>query len=383
MSASRQLEKALAVALSGLLLLALVACGQEELPPELPLRAIKWQRVSGSSVAQDRVISGIVTAIDATHLAFETNGTVATVEVDLGDKVERGQVLARLDPEPLELAVGDAAAAVAEARAFRELARATLSRYLEAAAAVAQQEIDRARAERDSGESQYAAAQARLKLARRHLRLSVMRAPFRGAVSSRTVDPAQHVAAGETVFELDSEESGLRVEVEMPETLIHRVRQGDPVRVKFPSLPDSTADVGDRSFPALVSEVGTRAGTGNAFPVRADLSDLPSGIRPGMTAEVTFSLARVEGDPGTGEGFMIPLAAVLPEAEGVFSVFVFDAETSTLSKRPVQMRGVDENNLAILEGLAAGDIIATAGVPFLADGQQVTLLDEEPVRNAP
>jgi RND family efflux transporter MFP subunit len=361
-----------------LLLLALGACGQEEPEPELPLRAIKWQHVSGSPVGQERLISGIVKAIDSTQLAFETDGTVQTVEVDLGDKVERGQVLARLDPEPLELDVLDAEAAVEEALALRELARVTLSRYVEAAEAVARQDIDRARAVRDSRESQYAAAEARLKLARRHLRRSVLKAPYRGAISSRTVDPAQRVAAGETVFEIDSEESGLQVQVEMPETLIERVRQGDPVRVQFPSLQGSTADRRDRSFAAVISDVGSRAGTGNTFPLRADLSDPPSGIRPGMTAEATFSLARVEGDPGTGEGFMIPVAAVLPGADKAFSVFVFDAETSTVSKRPVQMRGVGENDLVIVEGLASGDIIATAGVPFLADGQQVTLLGEEP-----
>ena len=80
---------------------------------------------------------------------------------------------------------------------------------------------------------------------------------------------------------------------------------------------------------------------------------------------------------------MIPIAAVLPEADNAFSVFVFDGETSTVSKRPVKTGGVGANNVAILEGLAEGDIIATAGVSFLADGQRVTLLDEELVRNAP
>jgi RND family efflux transporter MFP subunit len=381
----RQVEKwdALAVALSAALLVGLVACGQEELPPDLPPRAIKWERVSGSVAGQNRVISGIVTAIDETQLSFEVNGTVETVEVDLGDKVERGQVLARLDPEPLELTVRDAEAAVAEARALREHARATLSRYLEAAAAVARQEIDRARAARDSRESQYVAAQARLKLVRRDLRLSVLEAPFRGSISSREVDPAQRVAAGQIVFELDSEESGLRVEVQMPETLIDRVRQGDPAQVRFPSLTDAPADVGDESFPAVVAEVGTRAQAGNSFPVRADLSDPPSGVRPGMTAEVTFTLGRGEGDLAIAEGFMIPIAAVLPEADNAFSVFVFDGETSTLSKRPVQTGGLGENNVFILEGLAEDDIIATAGVTFLKDGQRVTLLDEELVRNAP
>ena len=193
----------------------------------------------------------------------------------------------------------------------------------------------------------------------------------------------QRVAAGEMAFELDSEESGLRVEVQMPETLIDRVHQGDEAQVKFPSLADPRSDDGDQSFRAVVAEVGTRAGAGNSFPVRADLTDPPPGIRPGMTAEVAFTLPR-EGDGlGDWQGFMIPIAAVLPEADDEFSVFVFDRGTSTVKKSRVRTGGLGDNNVAVLEGIEEGDIIATAGVAFLDDGQEVTLLGKELVRNAP
>jgi RND family efflux transporter MFP subunit len=363
----------------------LVGCGQEAPPPDLPPRAIQWERVSGALAGEQRVISGIVTAIDETQLAFEVAGTVETVEVNLGDRVERDQVLARLDPEPLELAVRDAEAALAEARALRTQARATFERYSEAAetGAISQQQFDRSLAMRDSRVSQVKAAVARLNLARRDLRNSVLVAPFRGAISAREVDPAMRVPAGQTVFELDSEESGLRVEVQMPETLIARVHQGDEVKVGFPSIGDPRFDVGDRRLAAVVSEVGTRAGAGNAFPVRADLSDPQPGLRPGMTAEVTFTLPREEGGLAGPEGFMIPIAAALAEADDRFSVFVYDSHTSTVKKTPIRTGGVGDNNIAVLEGLEAGEIIATAGVSFLRDGQQVSLLREQLVQNAP
>jgi multidrug efflux system membrane fusion protein len=370
-------------ALLGVPLVALLGCGEEAPPPELPPRAIQWERVSGALASQRRVISGIVTAIDETRLAFEVSGTVATVDVDLGDSVEKDQELARLDPEPLELAVADAEAGLAEAKALREHSRATLARYVEAASAVAKLEIDRARAQRDSRESQYQAARARLNLANRDLRLSVLIAPFRGSVSSRSIDPAQRIAAGETAFELDSEEGGLRVEVQMPETLIDRVKQGSEVRVRFPSMNDPRFEIDEAGYPAIVADIGTRAGDGNAFPVRADLSAKPPGVRPGMTAEVTFSLARGADDLDASAGFMIPIAAALPEADGVFAVFVYDEGTSTVKRRPIQLGGVGDNTVAALGGLEEGDIIATAGVSFLRDGQPVTLLGKELVGVAP
>lgn len=371
------------LAAAGALVIGLGGCAEEVAPPDLPPRAIQWERVSGSVTVDKRVISGIVTAIDDTRLAFEVSGTVKTVEVDLGDSVERGQVMARLDPEPLELAVRDAEAALAEARALQAHARSTLERYVEAGAAVAKQEVDSARALRDSRVSQHEAAQARLNLVRRDLRFSVLKAPFHGAVSSREIEPAMTVAAGQTAFEIDSKESGLRVEVQMPETLIARVRQGDEVAVSFPSVGDSRSDLAAGRYPARVAEVGTRAGAGNAFPVRADLDDPPPELRPGMTAEVTFSIPREDSGPSEIGGFLIPIAAARPEADDSFSVFVYDPDTSSVTRRPIRTGGVRDNSVAVLEGLEEGEIIATAGVSFLRDGQPVTLLDEQLIRTAP
>jgi multidrug efflux system membrane fusion protein len=383
MSTSRRSATFGLLAACGAVLAALAGCSQEAPPPDLPLRAIQWERVSGALEGERRVISGVVTAIDETQLAFEVAGTILSVDVKLGDAVKKDQVLARLDPEPFELAVSDAEAGLAEARAQRAHARATLKRYQDAGEAVARQEVSRARAMRDSRESQYDAAEARLKLARRDLRLSVLVAPFRGSISAREVEPAMSVSGGQTIFEVDSDESGLRIEVQLPETLIARVRQGDEVEVSFPVIGDSGFDVGDRRFAAVVAEVGTRAGIGNAFPVRADLSDPPPGLRPGMTAEISFYLARGESELAGLEGLMIPIAAAVAEADDRFAVFVYDSDTSTVRKRPIRNGGVGDNTIAVLEGLEEGDIIATAGVSFLHDGQKVTLLDEHLIRNAP
>ncbi len=369
----------------GMLVVFLAGCGQEAPPPELPPRAILWERVSGESVSEQRVISGIVTAISDTRLAFEVGGIVDTVEVSLGDQVESGQVLARLDPEPFELSVRDAEAVLAETVALRESARADFSRakLLYEASVASRQEFERATARRDSQSSQVSAAEARLNLTRRDLRRSVLRAPFAGSISVKEIDLAMKLASGQIAFEMDSGESGLRVEVQMPETLIARVHQGDEVSITFPSVGNQQLDVADRSYPAVVAEVGTRAGTGNAFPVRADLVEAPPGLRPGMTAEATFSMPHEDHGLVVVEGFLIPIAAALAEANDQFAVFVFDPQSSTVSKRSIQTGGVRDNSIAVLDGLTEGEIIATAGATFLREGQIVTLLDEQLVRHAP
>ncbi len=379
-SLCRGVSLSAAIALSGVVL-GTAACGREEAPPELPVRAIKWERVSGTASGEQRVISGIVTAVSDTKLAFEVGGTVQDVLVDIGDQVEADQVLVRLDREPFQLTVADAEAELSKIIALQQSARADFERTkaLFEAQVASRQEYDRAEALRDARDSQVEAAQARRNLAQRDLRRSVLKAPFGGSISVREVEPAMEVGGGQVVLEMDSGESGLRVEVQMPETLIARVKQGDPVEVTFPGFADTREGEAPRHA-AVVSEVGTRAGAGNAFPVRANLTEPPQGLRPGMTAEAFFTLARAADGVTSRAGLLIPMTAALAEADARFSVFVFDKASSTVKKKPIRTGGIRDNDIAVLEGLEGGEIIATAGVSFLRDGQEVTLLDERLIR---
>jgi multidrug efflux system membrane fusion protein len=347
----------------------LLACGQDAPPPELPPRAIRWMSVSGSVVEEQRVISGILVAADDSSLGFEVGGTVQSVEVDMGASVQRDQVLAILDPEPFELAVRDAGAVLAKQKALNADARADNARAtaLFKEDVISDAERDRARARFESTESQVDAAGARLELAKRDLRKSVLRAPFDGSISVRNIEPAMELGPGAIAFEVDSGEGGMQAQVQVPESMIPHVRRGEIVHVTLSAL-------GDEVFEAIVAEVGTRSSAANSFTVKADLTQQHSEFRSGMTAEVRFSYARFVGDVPTVDGFMIPLSAVLPEGDRGFSVFVFDPDTSTVRHQPVTTAGVRDNDIVVRSGLSERDIIAIAGVSFLRDGQSVTLM---------
>jgi multidrug efflux system membrane fusion protein len=360
-------------------------CAEEEPPPELPPRSILWKKITESEVGRISVISGVVESIDNTKLAFEVGGIVSTVEVELGDEVTEAQILARLDPEPFELAVTDGEAELASVNARIASALADYDRAFKLFKedVGSQQDLEHAKARRDALHGKIEAAAARLDLAKRDLRNSVLRAPFDGFISVKEIDPAMKVSSGQVVFEADSGESGLRVEVQMPETLITKIKQGDAVEVSFPSSGVSMTAEDGRRYSAIVTEIGTRADTGNAFPVRSNLSEAPAWLRSGMSAEVRFETGSRDSDGSSGPGFLIPLAAVLGEADDMFSVFVFDPDSSTLSKRPIRTGGLRGNEILVVAGLEPGQIVATAGVSFLRDGQEVTLLDKRLVNDEP
>ena len=363
-------QKFLTFPLIGLSLSAPLLSGcQEEAPPPEPVRAVKWLRVAEPSAEQQRLISGFLRSKQASDLNFDVDGLVVSYSAELGDTVKKGQVLAKLDQEPFVLKVREAEADLARAKARLVDAQADYrrTRLLYEADNASRADLDQSRANMEATQSQAKATESKLGIDRRDLRRSTLRAPFDGTISSRELNVGEHVSKLKTVYKIDGTGQGLQVQVDVPESLIHKITQGQTVSLRFPA--------NNQTASAVISEVGTRAGSGNAFPVKADLVEELPWARAGMTAEVMFTFAPAARG-GDTEGFMIPIDAVLPGEGRTHYVFVFDQASSTVRKTQVESRGIRDNQADILTGLNEGDIIVAAGVEFLVDGQQVTLLEE-------
>ena len=348
-------------------------CGQEVVRPEAPVRAIRWQEVEATDRREVRRIAGTVKPTDESRLSFEVSGRVERVEVQLGDRVEAGEVLAALDPEPFRIRVRDAEARLKQAEAERWRQQAEFQRYRRMLErnVVSRSDFDRVRAAHESSESASRAAQAGLDLAERNLRKAILVAPFDGVVSDKRLDPFVEVEAGQPVIELDGE-ADYEVVLALPERIAMRSLPGDSVRLRFPTL-DGLAVGG------TVKAIGSRAGVADAFPAKLHVEDAPETIRPGMTAEAEFAIPAsrnpvVGENSGTSPLVQVPIAALLAGENERYSVFVFDRDASRVRKKEVAVRDI-RSNFALLEaGVAAGQVIATAGVEFLNDGQEVVLM---------
>ena len=173
------------------------------------------------------------------------------------------------------------------------------------------------------------------------------------------------VAVGQELFEIDAI-GDMEVQVDIPETVVNRLSVGAATTVALTARPGET-------IAGIISYVGTMAGAANAFPVKVALRDPPSDIQSGMTAEVTFPLQDHNGQTG----YLIPPQAFLPSKEpGRAFVFVYDSTSSSVKKTAVRLSGAQDNQAIVAEGLAAGDIVAVAGLAFLSDGQQVRLMQQ-------
>jgi RND family efflux transporter MFP subunit len=354
--------------MAGIALLALTGCQKQQPVTEAPPRPIRTFLVTEATGSMVRRFSGRSEASETTALSFPVSGTVQEILVGVGDRVEQDDVVARLDPEPFELDVEAARAEVEKAQADVVANQGDLDRNqtLFAKGWVSQAAIEKYQAAYDAAASTLQYARSRLAVAERNLTNATLRAPYAGTIASRKVERFEDVAAAQTIVELNSTD-GLLVAFAVPETAINRVSLGQTVSVAFSTL-------GERELEGRITEIESAASTANAYTVKASILEPPAELRPGMTAEVGVT----DAAEGLDAGYLIPLSAIAPgEANDVATVFKYDAAEGVVRQTPIETAEAARGNLVIvLDGVAPGDILASAGVSFLMDGQSVRLLQE-------
>jgi RND family efflux transporter MFP subunit len=346
--------------------IALTACKEKAEIVEV-VRAIKTTTVKKQADEQVFKFSGLVSAVDSSGLSFQVGGQVQTVEVDIGDRVKKDQVLAVLDPEPYQL---DVDAINAELRKARDNVARTKAEYerqkrIFEEGAGAKKFVEVSEYNYKAARSEVKLNVANLDLAKRNLRKTKLLSPYDGSIAWRAVEPNEEVRAGQKIFEINAT-GNMQVELAIPETTVDRLTIDDSVTITFPTLPDDPVR-------GRITFIGSAAVKANAFPVKVELINPNEKVKPGMTAEANFSIK----DENRKPGYIVPLQALLPATEPNRGyAFVFNPETSTVKKTPVHSRGMEKNRAIIDEGLTDGDIIAVAGVSFLSDGMEVKLIEQ-------
>jgi len=348
-------------------LAAVAACGGEPTADEPLIRPVRTALVLSTASEQMRSFTGSTQAGAEIALSFKVPGTVMHLLVRVGDSVEKGQLIAELDPSDYELREGQARAS----RALRLAEKRNLEAQYDRVRALyennnaSRTELDAARAQAESADSLLEAASKSLELAAKQLSYTRLEAPVAGLVSEVPGDENENVVAGQTAVVLASGTLP-EVKIAIPGLLISQVNRGDRVMV-------SLSTVEGPPLPATVIEVGVSAALGRTtFPVTAELHEDHPAIRPGMAAEVEFRFA------GEGEGrLLVPIVAVGEDRKGRF-VFVFEAGPSgagAARRRTVEIADVSSEGVEILSGLREGERVITAGVRRIQDGLQVRLLD--------
>jgi RND family efflux transporter MFP subunit len=347
--------------------LLLTSCGKEQ-EVEEAIRPVRFEKIYATGGSRIRTFSGTIQAGVESKLSFKVTGTVQRVAAKVGDEASQGQLLVQLDDSDYRLRVQEAEAALAQAKAQERNAKSSYERVqaLYENRNASKQDLDAARADRESATAQVESTGKRLELARLQVNYTRLKAPFDGSVAEVLVDVNENVSPGVPVVTLTA---GGRPEVvvSVPEMLIAQVETGGPASVTCDALPGKTME-------ATVTEVGvTSTGFATTFPVTVRLSEDEGGIRPGMAAEVSFRFEAA----GTQERTIVPAVAVGEDRDGRFVFIIEPLEEDGFGvarRRGVTVGELTPEGLEILEGVEEDELVITAGVSRIADGQKVKLL---------
>ncbi|WP_375780220.1 efflux RND transporter periplasmic adaptor subunit [Bradyrhizobium sp. ma5] len=344
-------------------------CGENDpRAGEQPARGLRAFKVGAKAESRVRRFPTVLQPADVSSLSFEIAGQLRAVTLTVGQKVQLGEVLAEIDPRSLQTQVEQTNAGVQQAQAQADNAEADFQRKDELLkkGVTTQATWDQSRAALLSSRAQLDQAKRQLDLANHNLDRSKLVAPFSGTVARVDVKSFAQVSAGQPVLTLYSDDR-FDMSFLVPAQTFQSLKVGQPVAVKV-------ADMPDLPLRGAIKELGSKAEQVSAFPVVVQLDNNATGLNAGMSVEVSIE----EPLSGGLGGFLVPLSVLAPEGgkelQGTAKVFLYDNASSTVKKRDVTIGAVRDNRLIITEGLGAGDIVASAGVSYLIDGQKVKLL---------
>lgn len=341
------------------------------------VRGLKTHLVEERHDVTTRRYPSVLQPAEITTQSFEVSGQLMAVDLTIGQAVARDEVLAELDPRSLQLQVEGTQAGLEQAQSAADNASSSLGRQEELfkRGVVTKATVEKAQSDAEVSASQVVQAQKQLENAKDNLARTQILAPFDGYINSVEVESYVNVGPGTPIVTL-YRSGGYEVSFSVSYDVVNAIAVGKRATIRLADDPSVV-------LAAHVTEVATRADTVSSFPIVVALEETSADLRAGMAVEVGIEFA-VDG----GEGLLVPLSVLAltghdqplgeapkpGETREIF-VFVYDSTNSTVRKRSVRVAGIRENDIIVVDGLAPGERVASAGVSFLHDGQRVRLLD--------
>lgn len=365
----RRLAMLFCASVVGTSLAALGGCSDgNHQPPatQHSLKGVPTMTVAASQQTQTVELSGTVRSRTSALVSARIPGTVSLLQAREGDRVRKGQLLARLEAEEQVAQASAAGAGIDEAQrgldealAQRTLAEATLSRFkaLYDEQALTRQEFETRQTERDLAHQRVARAEARLRQARENARAAGavadyarIMAPISGIIIAKQVDLGATVFPGQPLFTID-DESSYQLELVVPESYAALVRPGTPIQISLDTL--------QKTVGASVAELVPAADPASrSFIAKANLR--LNGLKSGLFGRAVLGLGT------TRTVLLIPKQAIF-ERGALTAVWTVDQE-NTIRMRLVKVGKATEERVEILAGLSDGERIVAAHSPQLADG---------------
>jgi RND family efflux transporter MFP subunit len=350
--------------LAGWLVGALMAGGCSEpaaKDPRLqpPTVAVCKAQTAGSNC---RAFTGIVEAKVQSDLGFRVGGKILERSVDVGQRVQKGQVLMRLDSVDLELSFAAQQANVEAARAKYMQAKADEARAaVLVPRGVSRQEYDRVLAALDSAKAQLDAAEAQAKVSKNSSEYAVLLADADGVIVRTLSEPGQVVAAGQTVIQL-AHDGPREALINLPEG----------VRPNLGTTASARLYGQEQMYQARLRQLSDAADPASrTFEARYVLEGEAASTPLGSTVTITLQAKQTSGN----QSVRLPVGAIYDRGSGP-GVWIVD-EKSEVKFRFVQIASIGQEEIVVTHGVDSGEKVVALGAHLLHEGQVVNTAKEE------
>ena len=319
---------------------------------------ISTTAVSSIDLTEEESVMGMIYSRASPSLAAEVSGRVIEILADIGDEVDKGQVLAKIDPEKYTLQFAQSKAEMARLSALLINQELDLKRaeQLFKDSLVSEEMIDRTRAEYNALKEQINAAEAQLNNSKRLIEETEIKAPIKSKVSAKNIDVGDFVQTGVIVFELVDTEN-LRVALSFPEYQNLKLKKGLSVYLTTPTSIDQLIETTIKDIKPDINA--------NSRSITAIVDfENPGSWVPGASTQATIILSTVKN------ALVLPQLSVVRRSNGNV---VYLLNENTVLERSVNI-GLEKNGLIqITSGLRKGDIVALDGAGFLTNGSVINI----------
>jgi RND family efflux transporter MFP subunit len=340
------------------------ACSKEEAPPE-PVRPVLSVEVKALNQENLGRFAGSIQARYESNVGFRVPGRIASRNVDVGAEVQKGALLATLDPtdqqNQLRSAQGDLARV--QAQLINAQANARRQQELFNRGVGAQAQLDIAQTELKTTQASLDQARAAVNQAQDQLNYVELRTDHKAIVTAWNAEAGQVVTAGQQVVTLAQPDIKEAV-IDLPDTLVDDLPADVVFQVASQLDPSITSTAVVREIePQAQSATRTRR-------ARLSLTDTPPGFHLGTAISVTLSSEikpRLE----------LP-ASALQEVDGKTRIWIVDPQTQTVAPREVSLISRTDDTVVVANGVKSGERVVSAGVNSLKPGQKVRIDEGSP-----
>lgn len=357
----------------GLILLSLymtlTSCGDEEKIDETVPRPIEYAQVKVLGGAMTRTFSGTAKTEKIVNLSFRNSGIITVFNLKLGQKVKKGELLAKLDNVQSRLSYEQAVTTLNSSASQMNTAKLNLDRIriLYERGSSSLSEFESAKDSYRTAKESYRSAERGVAIQNEQIQYGYIYAPEDGTISSIVVEIDENVSAGQTVAVLNSG-TDMETSLGIPESIINKIEEDMEVEVMFSAIPS-------KKYKGLVTEVSPSVDNSTAtYPILVKIINPSEEIKSGMATNVTFDFSTKLENNTVNNIPVVPTSAVGQDTEGQF-VFLIepDGNESKVKKHYITIGELTNEGFPVISGLKVGQKVAIAGLHTILDGQKVKI----------